>query len=339
MITNKTIIVAELSANHKSSLAIAKESIITAAKCGVDAVKIQTFNPEKITINSKDDKFIVSEGLWKGKSLIDLYKEAYTPWEWFPELKLLAEENSIKLFSSPFDNEAVDYLNKFNPPYFKIASPEIEDLDLIQHTAMTMKPIIISTGMANDNDIELAINACYEVNNKNITLLHCISGYPTPMNEMNVAQIIRLKKKFNCSVGLSDHSLNNYSSICAVALGATMIEKHFTIIGKDESLDGTFSLNPNQLESLVKDIRSIENCYGSDKEIIAQSEKKTIQYKRSLYFVEDYVKGTPIRKEMIKSARPNLGISPQKLKDIIGKKILKTVSKNEPVCSSDIENF
>ena len=255
-------IVAEMSANHNMDFERAKEIIKAAAEAGADAIKIQTYTPDTITIDCKDECFRTQSKLWEGMTLYDLYQKAYTPWEWQEDLKEYAESLGIDFFSSPFDITAVDFLEKLNVIAYKIASFEINDIPLIRKVASTGKPIIISTGIAYLEDIELAIRTCREQGNNNIVLLKCLSAYPAPFEEMNLRVIPNLGETFGCEVGLSDPSLGSETAIVAVTLGARMVEKHLTLSREDGGADAAFSMEPDEFALMVKQIRNVEKALG-----------------------------------------------------------------------------
>lgn len=329
---DKTFIIAELSANHNGSLEIAVETIKAAAKAGADAVKLQTYRADTITLNSESDEFIIKGGsLWDGLSYYQLYDKAHTPWQWHKTLKDVAEKLGLILFSSPFDKTAVDYLEELNVPAYKIASFEINDLPLIEYVAKKNKPVIISTGVAAYDEIEDAVNTCRKSGNNDIILLKCTSSYPAPIEEANLLMIKKLSEDFNCITGLSDHTLNNITAIAAVSLGAKVIEKHFILDKSINSPDAAFSLDENEFKKLVDDIRLAEKSLGKIDYSISKLVKQNRHFMRSLYVIKDIAKGDKFTSENIGSFRPNLGISPKYYFDIIGKKAACNIKANTPL--------
>ena len=285
-VKHKPFIVAELSGNHSGSLKNALKLIKLAKKSGADAVKIQTYTADTITIDHKSDEFQIKEGLWKGKYLHELYDEAHTPWDWHESLFKKGEEIGLTIFSSPFDFTAVDFLEEFKVPAYKIASFELLDLPLVSYIASKKKPMIMSTGMANKSEIADAVNTAKKAGATEISLLHCVSGYPTPINETNLATIKSMSEDFNLPIGLSDHSLGTVVSTAAVSLNASIIEKHFTLDRKDKGPDTEFSLEPNELKELVNDCQSAWKAIGSINFDIKPSEKSNLKFRRSLYAVK-----------------------------------------------------
>ena len=276
-------VVAELSGNHNGSLEKAKELITLAKSSGADAVKLQTYTPDTMTLNVDKDIFKIKSGLWKGYSLYDLYKEAHTPWDWHPSLFEHAKEVGISIFSSPFDESAVDFLEELNVPAYKIASFELIDLPLIEYTAKKMKPIIMSTGMASLNEIKAAYDTVVKTGNDKVILLHCVSGYPTPVSEANILRMLEIKKHFNCLVGLSDHTLSNATSVAATAVGACFIEKHFIDSRKNDGPDSAFSLEPEELRCLARDCKDAYESLGKANFERRNAEKDNVVFRRSLF--------------------------------------------------------
>lgn len=329
---SNTLIIAELSANHNGSLSLAKETIHAIKESGADALKLQTYTPDTITLNSDKDYFKIKQGtVWDGKTLYNLYKEAYTPWEWHSELFELANSLGLKYLSSPFDISAVDFLEQFNMCAYKIASFEITDVNLIKHTASKNRPMIISTGIAKLEDIELAIKSCKDVGNEDITLLKCTSSYPAPLNRMNLQTITDMKTKFNCKVGLSDHSIDSIAPVVAVALGALVVEKHFIIDRKLGGADSGFSLEPQEFKNMVKQIREVEAALGKVAYELDDSAKKSREFARSLFVVKDIKKGEVFTSENIKSVRPNFGLHPKYLDEVLGKVATCDIEAGEPL--------
>lgn len=331
-------IIAEMSANHNGSLQNAKNIIDQAKLSGVDAVKMQTYRPDTITLKSNNEEFLIKEGLWKGYSLYDLYKEAHTPWEWHKVLFQYAVKKQITLFSSPFDNTAIDLLEDLNCPAYKIASFEIIDLPLIRYAASTGKPLIISTGMASKDEISEAIYIAKEAGCKQMALLLCVSGYPAPSKEYNLRTISDMIKEFGVVVGLSDHTLSNITAISSISLGVSLIEKHFTLDRQRGGPDDSFSLEPKEFKALCADTNEAWKALGEVNYGLKETEKQNLKFRRSLYFVRDIKKGEKIKKESIRSVRPGFGISPKYYDQIIGKRLKVDVISHTPVKFEFIEN-
>ena len=330
-LSNYPYVIAELSANHNGSLEIAKETIKKAKECGADAVKLQTYTADSMTIDCDNPDFKINGGLWDGYKLFDLYKEASTPYEWHEELFRFAKNIGITIFSTPFDEDAVDFLESLNVPAYKIASFELTDLDLIGYTASKDKPILISTGLSNIDEIEEAIKACHKVGNTKILLFHCISSYPAPTEESNIKMISFLRNKFNVEVGLSDHTLNNISAISAISLGASAIEKHFILDKKNKGPDSEFSITPSELMSLTNDSKKCWESLGNEIFTRSSEELENKKYRRSLYFVEDLEKDEVIKIRDVRKIRPGFGLSPKYLNQIINKKVSRKVKRGERV--------
>lgn len=331
-IENKVFIIAELSANHNQDFNIAIESIKAIKECGADAVKLQTYTADTLTLDSEKDYFKIQQGtIWDGTTLYKLYQRAYTPWEWQPKLKQLAEELGLIFFSSPFDKSAVDFLEKMNVPAYKIASFEIVDIPLIEYTASKGKPMIISTGIATEEEIQEAVDACKRMNNDQIALLKCTSEYPAPFEDVNLKTIPYLKEKFNTMVGLSDHTLGTSVPVAAVALGASIIEKHFIIDKKIGGPDSSFSLEPLEFKKMVDEIRVVEKALGQSKIELTEKIKKSRKFSRSLFAVTDIKAGEIFTEENIKSIRPSDGLPPKFFNEIIGKKAKKNIEKGTPL--------
>ena len=332
IVESKVFIVAELSANHAQDLNLAKETIYAIKEAGADAVKLQTYTPDTMTIDSRKEYFLIKQGtLWDGKTFYDLYKEAYTPWEWHAELKELAEKLGLLFFSTPFDKTAVDFLEDLNVPIYKIASFEITDIPLIEYVASKGKPVIISTGIATLSDIEEAVNACRRVGNDQIVLLKCVSAYPAPLEDVNLRTIPNMAETFGCIVGLSDHTLGISVPVAAVALGARVIEKHF-ILSKDiDSPDREFSLTPEEFGQMVKAIREVEKALGRVSYELTEKMKKGREFARSLFVVKDMKKGEIFTEENVRSIRPGYGLHPKYLKDILGRRARRDIEKGTPL--------
>ncbi|HHV73354.1 MAG TPA: pseudaminic acid synthase [Thermoanaerobacterium sp.] len=325
-------IIAELSANHNQNFSNAVKLIKEAKKAGADAVKLQTYTPDTITINCSNEFFQIKQGtIWDGKILYDLYKEAYTPWEWQPKLKEIAENEGLICFSSPFDKTAVDFLEKMNVPAYKVASFEITDIPLIEYIASKGKPVIISTGIATLSDIEEAINACKRMNNDQIVLLKCTSEYPSPLEEINLKTIPNMIETFKTIVGLSDHTLGISVPVAAVVLGAKIIEKHFTLSRSMGGPDAAFSLEPDEFSQMVRSVREVEKALGDVSYELSDKSMKSREFSRSLFAVEDIKKGGIFTEENVRSIRPGFGLHPKYYNYILGKKAAKDIDKGTPL--------
>lgn len=329
---SKTFIVAELSANHGHKLETALASVKAIAETGVDAIKIQTYTADTITLDCNKDDFVVSGGtLWDKTKLYDLYKEAYTPWEWHQAIFDEAKRCGIVCFSTPFDKSAVDFLEDLGNPIMKIASFEITDVNLIRYAASKGKPMVISTGIAMAEDIELAIQACYEANNNDITLLHCVSAYPAPLEDVNLQTMQDMKERFGVKIGLSDHTMGSDVAIAAVALGAEIVEKHFILDRAIGGPDAAFSMTVNEFKSMVTSIRNVEKALGKVEYPTDPSQIKGRQFSRSLYAAEDIKAGDTITEKNIRSVRPGYGLHPKYLKGILGKQVKLDLKKGERI--------
>jgi len=324
-------IIAELSANHNGKLETALKIIEEAAKAGADAVKLQTYRPDTITLDSDADEFRIKGGLWDGRTLYELYEEAHMPWEWHEPLFQHAKKLGIPIFSSPFDTTAVDLLEDLNAPAYKIASFEAVDLALIRYVAGTGKPMIISTGMANAEEIEEAITAAREGGCEELAILQCVSGYPAPAEDYNLRTIPDMIERFGLVTGLSDHTLDNTTAIASVVLGASLIEKHFTLDRNGGGPDDSFSLEPADLAALCRDSKTAWKALGQIDYGRKSSEQGNAQFRRSLYFVKDMQAGEAITEDSVRSVRPGFGLPPKKLEWVIGQKLSKAVSANTPV--------
>jgi len=324
-------VIAEMSANHNGELNSALRIIDEAKKAGADAVKIQTYRADTITIKSELDDFQITDGLWAGRSLYDLYEWAHTPWEWHKPLFEYARKQEVTIFSSPFDNTAVDLLEDLNAPAYKIASFEAVDLPLIKYVASTGKPMIISTGIADAEEIQEAIEAAREGGCKEIAILHCVSGYPAPAADYNLLTIPDMIERFGLVTGLSDHTIDNTTAIASVALGASIIEKHFTLNRNGGGPDDSFSLEPRQLAELCRDSKTAWAALGKVDYGRKSSEINNEKFRRSLYFVKDMDIGQEITEDSIRSVRPGYGISPKYYEYLIGKKLKINVRKNTAV--------
>lgn len=327
-----TFIIAELSANHSNDFDIAVETIKAMKDAGADAVKFQTYKPDTITINCDKKDFQIKQGtIWDGQILYNLYEDAYMPWEWQPKLKKIAEDLGLIVFSSPFDFSSVDFLEKMNVPAYKIASYEITDIPLIKYVASKGKPIIISTGIATLEDIELALKTCYDVGNKQVSLLKCTSSYPSPLDEINLKTIQDMNEKFNAVIGLSDHTMGIEVSIAAVALGAKIIEKHFILDRNMDSPDAKFSMEPHEFKMMVEGIRNIEKALGHVNYDLTEKMEINRDFSRSLYIVDDIKKGEKFTKDNLKSIRPGFGLHPKYYEKVLGKKSNLDISSGTPL--------
>lgn len=329
-------IIAEMSANHNGNLNAALRIIEEAKKAGADAIKIQTYRPDTITLKSDLPDFQITDGLWAGRTLYDLYEWAHTPWEWHKPLFEYARKHEITLFSSPFDNTAVDLLEDLNAPAYKIASFEAVDLPLIKYVASTGKPMIISTGMADAEEIQEAIDAAREGGCKELAILHCVSGYPAPAEDYNLRTIPDMMQRFGLVTGLSDHTLDNTTAIASVVLGASIIEKHFTLDRNGGGPDDSFSLEPAELKALCRDSKTAWAALGKVDYGRKSSEQGNVKFRRSLYFVKNLKAGDVITEDAVRSVRPGFGAAPKSLHDIIGKKVSSDIKANTPVNLSDI---
>ncbi|MDC3024465.1 pseudaminic acid synthase [Alphaproteobacteria bacterium] len=334
---NLPIVIAEISGNHNGSLEKAKKLILESAKAGADYVKIQTYTAESMTINSRKKDFLITHGPWKGYSLYELYKQAQTPLEWQEKLYKFAKKNNIKLFSSVFDEEGVNLLESLEVPIYKIASFEITDLPLIEYVSSKKKPIILSTGTANENEISEAIKVAKSAGSKKIILLHCISSYPANFEDYNLLSIKYYKKKFKLPVGLSDHTKDFKAALIATALGAEVIEKHIILNKNDKSTDSFFSNDPKEFKEMVGSVKSVKKSLGKENFKRSRSELKNKVFRRSIYFTQNIKKGEIITSEHIKRVRPGYSLSPKYFLKIIGRKLLKDVKKGQRLSWSIIK--
>ncbi len=330
-------IIAELSANHNGKLETALRIIEEAKKAGADAVKLQTYKPDTITLNCDNDDFKIKGGLWDGRTLYDLYQEAHMPWEWHAPLFEHAKKLGITIFSSPFDNTAIDLLEDLNTPAYKIASFEAIDLPLIKYAASTGKPMIISTGMADAEEIQEAIDAAREGGCKELAILHCVSGYPAPAEDYNLRTIPDMIQRFGLVTGLSDHTLDNTTAIASVVMGASIIEKHFTLNRNGGGPDDSFSLEPQELVALCRDSKTAWSSLGNVDYGRKSSEQGNVKFRRSLYFVRDLKKGEEITKDDIRSVRPGYGLPPRHHDEIIGRKVKENIQASTPVAWINID--
>ncbi len=324
-------IVAEMSGNHCHDYNQAVKIIEAAKEAGADAIKLQTYTPDTITIDCDNENFIIGGTIWKGRKLYDLYKEAYTPWEWQPKLKEIADKLGIDLFSTPFDNSAVDFLDEMDVPAYKIASFEIIDIPLIRRIAQTGKPIIMSTGMATLAEIDEAVCTIRNASNNQLALLKCTSAYPAPPEEMNLLTIHHLSSTFDVPVGLSDHTLGIEVPLAAVAVGAYIVEKHLTLSRKNSGPDSSFSLEPDEFKKLVGGIRTVEKAMGKISYEISEKEMADRIFRRSLFVVEDIKEGQLFTNQNIRSIRPGNGLHTRYLDVVLGKKAKTNIERGTPL--------
>lgn len=323
----KVFIIAELSANHGGRIEIAIETIRAAKRAGADAIKLQTYTADTITLDSDKGDFIIKGTIWENKKLYDLYKEAYLPWEWHQRLFEVAEEEGLICFSSPFDKAAVDLLERLNCPIYKIASFEITDIPLIEYTASKGKPMIISTGIADYEDIQLAVEACRKVGNTDITLLKCTSSYPAPIEEANLSMMRRYAEDFQVKVGLSDHTLGVVVPVVSVALGAKVIEKHFILDRSIGGPDASFSLDEIEFGEMVTAIRQAESSIGEESYVLTNKQRSSRSFSRSLYVVENIKAGELVTEHNVRSIRPGYGLHPKHFDEILGRKVAIDLEK------------
>tara|TARA_R110001599_G_scaffold191782_1_gene386805 strand:- start:13688 stop:14725 length:1038 start_codon:yes stop_codon:yes gene_type:complete len=318
---SSVFIIAELSANHNGSLDTAIETIKAAKRAGADAIKFQTYTADTITIDCDKDDFIIKDTVWGGRKLYDLYKEAYTPWEWHKELFEVAKEEGLICFSSPFDKTAVDFLEELEVPAYKIASFEITDIPLIEYVASKGKPVILSTGIAEQADIELALDACRRMGNNDIALLKCTSSYPAPINEANMVMVRDLAERYGVISGLSDHTMGATAPVVATCFGAKIIEKHFILDRSIGGPDASFSMNEEEFSAMVKAVREAESAIGRIDYTLTEKQKKGKDFSRSLYVVKDIKAGEVITEENVRSIRPGFGLHPKYLSVLLGKTV------------------
>lgn len=334
---NPVFIIAELSANHNGSIETAIETIRAAKRAGADCIKFQTYTADTITIDSDKEDFLIKGTIWEGKNLYKLYQEAYTPWEWHEELFRVAKEEGLVCFSSPFDKTSVDFLEKLNVPAYKIASFEITDIPLIEYVASKGKPVIISTGIAEQADIELALDACRRMGNNDIALLKCTSSYPAPIEEANMCMVKDLTERYGVISGLSDHTMGATVPVVATCFGAKIIEKHFILDRAIGGPDASFSMNEEEFTAMVKAVREAESAIGKVDYTLTEKQIKGKDFCRSLYVVKDIKAGEVITEENVRSIRPGFGMHPKYLKDILGKTVKEDVVKGERVKNTFVE--
>ena len=324
-------IIAEMSANHAGSKKRAKEIIHAAKEAGADCVKIQTYTPDTMTINSDKKWFKINEGTWEGENLHSLYKKAYTPWEWQEELKNEAEKIDIDFFSTPYENTAVDFLEDLGVEFYKVASFSITNLPFLKYLASKNKPIIMSTGMATLGEIEEAVKTIKDEGNDKLALLNCSSAYPSIPDDMNLKNINHLKETFDVPVGLSDHSLGSVAATAAVARGADIIEKHFCMSREIENPDASFSMEPDEFKKMVEDVRAAEKAVGEIDYSISKKEKQSRIFRRSIFAVKDIKKGEEFNKDNIRIIRPGYGLKPKYLNKVLDNKATKDIERGTPL--------
>ncbi|PRX43503.1 pseudaminic acid synthase [Salegentibacter salegens] len=324
---SSVFIIAELSANHNGSLETALKTIKAAKRAGADCIKLQTYTADTMTIDSSKEDFTIKGTIWEGKNLYKLYQEAHTPWEWHKKLFKVASEEGLICFSSPFDKTAVDFLEGLDVPAYKIASFEITDIPLIEYVASQGKPVIISTGIAEQEDIELALDACKRMGNSDIALLKCTSSYPAPIEEANMVMVKDLAERYNVISGLSDHTMGSTVPIVATAMGAKIIEKHFILDKSIGGPDASFSMDEKEFTEMVKAVREAEKALGKVDYTLTEKQKKGKDFSRSLYVVEDIKAGQLITEKNLRSIRPGFGLHPKYFKEVLGKKVDKNVEK------------
>lgn len=323
-------VLAELSANHNGVLQKALDTITAAKKCGADGIKLQTYSADTMTIDSDLDDFLIKGGLWDGYKLYDLYKEAQTPFEWHKAMFEHARNIDITCFSTPFDETAVDLLEDMNVPAYKIASFEATDLPLIRYVASTKKPLIMSTGMANFEEITEMVEAAREAGCQDLILLHCLSSYPAPVEQSNLLTIPDMRQKLSVQIGLSDHTISNTASVVATGLGATLIEKHFILDRNDKGPDSEFSIEPSELESLITQTKDAWLSLGQVGYDRKPAEEANVVFRRSVYFVKDMPAGSVVTKDCIRRIRPGYGLAPKHEQEIIGKRLRTAVKRGTP---------
>lgn len=328
-------VIAELSANHNGSLERAIRLVEAAVEAGADAVKLQTYRPDTITLQSDSEDFRINDGLWAGRTLYELYEWAHMPWEWHETLFRRAESLGITIFSSPFDNTAADFLSSLSVPAFKIASFEAVDLPLVTHVASLGMPMLISTGMADVSEIQDAVDAARLGGCNQLVLLRCVSGYPAPAGDYNLQTMVDMKRRFGCLVGLSDHTIDNATALAAVALGACVVEKHFTLDRTGGGPDDSFSLEPAELKELCVGVRRVWEALGQVDYGRKSSERANAKFRRSLYWVRDLESGELVTRDSVRSVRPGFGLAPKRLAEILGRAVRRPVRANTPTRDED----
>ncbi|MBE5857773.1 MAG: pseudaminic acid synthase [Lachnospiraceae bacterium] len=335
---SQTYIIAEMSGNHNMDYNRAVKIVEAAKEAGADAIKLQTYTADTITLNSDAPCFQITQGtLWDGTTLHKLYEEAYTPWDWQPKLKELANSLGMDCFSSPFDFTSVDFLEKMDVPAYKIASFEITDIPLIKKVAKTGKPVIISTGIATVEDIELALKTCKEAGNENVILLKCSSAYPAPYESINLNTMVDMAEKFGCIMGLSDHTMGSAVSIAAVAMGAKVIEKHLTLARADGGVDAAFSMEPAEFKEMVEGIRNVEKAKGIVSYDLTDKQKSQRTFSRSLFIAADIKAGEILTPENLRSVRPANGLHTKYYEELLGRKVTRDCKYGEPMSWDMVE--
>lgn len=335
---HRALIIAEMSANHNGDRSIAIETVRAAKRAGADAIKLQTYTADTITLDSSNEDFQIKQGtVWDGQTLYNLYQQAYTPWEWHQEIFDEAKRLGLLCFSTPFDKTAVDFLETLDNPIYKIASFEITDIPLIEYAAAKMKPMVISTGIAQIDDIELAIETCRRVGNNDVTLLKCTSSYPAPIEEANLCMIKEMAERFGVKTGLSDHTMGSIAPIVAITQGATMIEKHFILDRSIGGPDASFSMNEQEFTQMVKDVRAAELSLGNVSYQLTPKQQTNRHFARSLYVAKDIEAGEIITEENVRSVRPSMGLHPKYLSAILGRKTRCTLTIGDRITLDNIE--
>lgn len=327
-------IVAEMSGNHNQSFSRARKIIDAAAASGADAIKLQTYTPDTLTITSDKPWFKIKSGPWRGRTLYDLYQEAYTPWEWQPKLKKYAEKKGLVFFSTPFDETAVDFLEKMHVTLYKVASFEIGDIPLLRRIGKTKKPVIISRGMATIQEIKLAIKTLKTSGASHVAILHCVSSYPAEPDEMNLATISDITKKFKVISGLSDHTIGITVPVAATALGASIIEKHVTLKRSQGGPDASFSLEPHEFKAMVAAVRDAEQAVGKPSYKAGNKEAQNVVFRKSLFVVKDMKKGDVFTKKNARAIRPGYGLPPKRYEAVIGKRAARDIKRGTPLVAS-----
>ena len=332
----KVFIIAELSANHSGSLQTALDTIKAAKRAGADAIKLQTYTPDSLTLDSRDEDFMIKGGLWDGANLYELYRQALTPREWHEQLFEAARDEGLVCFSSPFFRDDADFLEKFNPPAYKIASFEVTDYDFVRYVALKSKPIIISTGIATEQEIADVVQICKDAGNEQIALLKCTSSYPAPLDGMNLLTIADMKRKFGVEVGFSDHTLGIVAPVVAVSLGARVVEKHFILDKSVRSVDEAFSLDEREFSEMVKAVRDTEALLGKVNYELDDKAVQNRRFSRSLYACADIKEGEIFSEKNVKSVRPGYGLHPKFLPELLGKKTKREIKFGERITKEDI---
>lgn len=327
----QTLVIAELSANHNGSIERAEAIIRAAADAGADAVKLQTYTADTLTINCDNEYFRIKGTLWEGRTLYDLYREAHMPWEWTPRLMGLARELGLDCFSTPFDATAVDFLEGCGVSRHKIASFELVDIPLLKKVAATGKPVILSTGMASLAEIDEAVRTLRDNGAGELTLLKCTSAYPAPPEEANLRTIPHMAQAFGCRAGLSDHTMGSAVAVAAAALGASVIEKHFTLSRADGGPDGSFSMEPAEFQQMVRDVRTVEKALGTVSYALTEKQKESVVFRRSLFVVEDMHKGDVLTEKNVRSIRPGYGLPPRCLPLVLGRRATRDITRGTPL--------